>query len=103
MNYGITEFESYRDFKELSHEELKLAVNYICGNLNSTGCFYPYWYDMYCYTSKTFIVMKMRKKNGLKELGKLGEAVCNGKIINFLNEKDHFNCQCSSVYFKAVF
>ena len=99
---GFREFQLYRNLKELTFDELKLAVDYICGNLNSVGCYYPYWYDMYSYTSKTFLVMRWRKERGLREFGKLGEAICCNKIINFLNEKEH-KCSCSSVYFNAVF
>ena len=58
---------------------------------------------MYCYTSKSFIVMQWRKKRGFKEHAKLGEAVCDGVIVNFIKEKEHFKCSCSSVYYNAVF
>ena len=102
---GYSEFESYKDLQSLTFHELKLAVNYICSNLNSPSLNYPYWYDMYCYTSKSFIVMEWRKKRGFKEHARLGEAICDGVIINFLKEKEHFNqrCGCSSVYYDAVF
>ena len=30
-----SEFESYKDLQSLSYDELKLALNYICSNLNS--------------------------------------------------------------------
>ena len=99
---GDKEFESYKKFEYLTFEQLKLAVNFICGNLNSIGCYYPYWYDMYSYTSKSFLVMRWRKERGLTEVAKLGEAICENKIINFLNDKEH-KCSCSSVYFNAVF
>ena len=58
---------------------------------------------MYCYTSKTFIVMQWREKRGFKEHAKLGEAVCDGVIVNFIKEKEHFKSSCSSVYYNAVF
>ena len=101
---GIEEFNSYKNLQNLTFDELKLAVNYICSNLNSFPCYnYHYWYDMYCYTSKTFIVIEWRKERGFNEFGKPGEAVCDGVIVNFLNEKEHFKCSCSSVYYNAVF
>ena len=32
---GNSEFESYKYLQSLSYDELNLAVNYICSNLNS--------------------------------------------------------------------
>ena len=46
--------------------------------------------------------MQWRKERGFKEHAKLGEAVCDGVIVNFIKEKEHFKCSCSSVYFNAV-
>ena len=101
---GIEQFDSYENLQNLTFDELKLAVNYICGNLNSFPCYnYRYWYDMYYYTSKTFMVIKQRKERGFREIGRLGEAVSDGVIVNILKEKEHFKCSCSSVYYGAVF
>ena len=101
---GFEQFESYKYLQNLTFDELKLAVNYICSNLNSYPCYnYHYWYDMYSYTSKTFMVMQWRKERVFKKVGRLGEAACNGVIVNFLKEKEHFKCGCSSVYYNAVF
>ena len=49
------------------------------------------------------MVMQLRKERGFKEVGRLGEAVCDGLIVNFLKEKEHFKCGSSSVYYNAVF
>ena len=44
----MEQFESYKKLQNLTFDELKLAVNYICSNLNSFPCYnYHYWYDMY--------------------------------------------------------
>ena len=59
---GYSEFESYKDLQSLTFHELKLAVNYICSNLNSPSLNYPYWYEMYCYTSKSFYCYGMEKE-----------------------------------------
>ena len=98
---GFNEFKNYANFVTMTEDELKLAVNYICGHLNSYSSNYPYWYDMYCYCSKSFIVLRWRRKNGLIPCAKLGEAICNDKLINFVNNEH--KCSCSSVYFNAVF
>ena len=96
-------FEKYKNYQYLNFDELKMCVNYICSCLNSGGVNYPYFYDMYSYTSKTFIVMSWRKKRGFKERGKLGEAICDNVLVDFLKDKEHFKCSCSSVYYNAVF
>ena len=106
MDYEM--FEKYRNYQYLNYDGLKMCVNYICGNLMKYICGnlvkYPYFYDMYSYTSKTAIVMTWRKKRGFKERGKLGEAICDDVLVDFLNkDKEHFKCSCSSVYYNAVF
>ena len=98
---GFKEFQNYANFVTMTEDELKLAVNYICGHLNSYSTPYPYWYDMYCYCSKSFIVLRWRRKNGLIPCAKLGEAICEDKLKNFVNNEH--KCSCSSVYFNAVF
>ena len=47
--------------------------------------------------------MEWRKQRGFKQQAKLGEVVCDRVIVNFLKEKEHFKCGCSSVYYNAVF
>ena len=97
---GEKEFNDYRNFIYMSEDELKLAVNYICFHLNYGTSNYPYWYDMYSYTSKSFIVLRWRRENNKLPTAKLGEAICKDKIINFV--KEEHKCMCSSVYYKAV-
>ena len=53
---------------------------------------------MYSYIAKCFIVLN---HNRVKT--QLGEAVCNGRIVNFLKDGEHKKCSCSSVYYNAVF
>ena len=65
---GLDAFDSYKYLQNLTYSELKLAVNYICAQMNSPCLNYTYWYDMYCYTSKSFMVMDWRKKEGLNQL-----------------------------------
>ena len=106
--YALTCFEKYRDFELLNESELDIVINYICGHLNGDYTFnYPYWYDMYNYTTKSKIVLRHRKEKGnYYPLVKLGECVCQNKVINFLKNPDKkCNCSdgCASVYFKKVF
>ena len=94
---GYAEFEKFKNFHVMDREKLELANNYICLQLNNPGFGYKYYYDMYSYITKCFILLQYRKKT------RLGEAECKGRIINFLEDAEHKNCSCSSVYFKSVF
>ena len=100
-------FQKYIKFELVNEEELKLAIDYICGNLNANYTMnYPYWYNMYSYTSKNLIVLRKKKEKKIKSLTRLGECVCQGDVINFLKNTDKkcfCNKGCSSVCFKAVF
>ena len=98
-------FEKYQKFEFVNANELDLIVDYICGNLNSTNN-YPYWYDMYCYTTKTRIVIRHKEEKNELAVAKLGQCVCQNEVVNFLQNKNkECNCEkgCSSVYFNAVF
>ena len=99
-------FEKYQKFEFVNANELDLIMDYICGNLNSCKINYPYWYDMYCYTSKTRIVIRYKQDKNELAVAKLGQCICKNKIVNFLeNENKKCNCEkgCSSVYYNAVF
>ena len=104
---GFQCFEKYSNFQLVDEGELKLAVNFICGNLSANYCMnYPYWYDMYSYTSKNLMVLRKRKEKYENPLTSLGECVCQDKIINFLNNTDKkYLCDkgCESVYYKVIF
>ena len=98
-------FQKYRNFEFVNADQLDLIVDYICGNLNF-GTNYSYWYDMYCYSTKTRIVLRHKQKKNEFAVAKLGQCVCKNEVINFLeNENKKCNCEegCSSVYFNVVF
>ena len=94
---GYQEFQRFKNFYVMDKESLELANNYVCLQLNNPGNGYKYYYDMYSYITKCFIVLQFKATTQLRE------AKCNGKIINFLKDAEHKNCSCSSVYFNAVF
>ena len=56
MSGAYVAYLKYEDGNSLRKDELKLAVDYVCGYLNNSGLNYRYYYDMYCYLSKSFIV-----------------------------------------------
>ena len=94
---GYCEFQDFKNFYVMDEESLDSATNYVCLQLNNPSFEYRYYYDMYPYIAKCRIVLQQTTKT------RLGEAVCNGKIINFLQDTEHKNCSCSSVYYNAVF
>ena len=59
---GYNAFIKYKDGEFLTKDEFKFASNYVCGYLNNPGVNYPYYYDMYCYIAKSFIVCRWKKK-----------------------------------------
>ena len=101
-------FLKYVNFKPVNEDELNLAVNFISSNLGENSVRdYGYWYNMYSYCSKNFAVLRHKKKNNVSLLvTKLGECVCQEKVINFLKNTDKkclCNKECSSVYYNVVF
>ena len=90
-------FMKFQNFKKMDVNTLTLAKDYIAGNLNSPGVNYRYYYDMYSYAAKCFIILQRYQET------KLGEAICKGELVNFLTDEKHKNCSCGSVYYNAVF
>lgn len=58
----MDEYLKFRDFHPVNRSELLIANNYICGQLNSYRTHYTYYYDMYSYATKCFIVLEWKKK-----------------------------------------
>ena len=90
-------FNAFKNFKIMDKESIHLARDYICANMNNPSPNYRYYYDMYSYITKCRIVLQTHSKT------KLGEAICNGELVNFLKDEKHKKCICSSVYYNAVF
>ena len=105
--YALSCFEKYTNFQLINETELDIVINYICGHLNANYTLnYGYWYDMYSYTTKSKIVLRYRKRRGKEPVVKLGECICEEKVVDFLKNPDKkCNCGhgCASVYFDKVF
>ena len=71
--------------------------NYIGGQLISWSPNNCYYEEQYNFATKLHIVCRWKRKNGFPALAKKGEAICNDKLVNFFEEKEHKNCICSSV------
>ena len=98
-------FEKYQNFEFVTAKELDLVTDYICGNLNS-GINYPYWYDMYCYVTKSRIVINFKQEKNELAVAKLGQCICKNEVVNFLkNQNKECGCGdgCASVYFNVIF
>ena len=92
-----SEFQEFKNFQMCDKEKLDLVSNYVCLQLNNPSSGYKYYYDMYSYVTKCYIVLQKY------QTARLGQANCNGELVDFLNDEKHKNCLCGSVYFKAVF
>ena len=90
-------FEAFRNFETMDKKKIDLAADYVCQNLNNFSPNYRYYYDMYSYIVKCRIVLQTHSKT------KFGESICNGKLVNFIEDDKHKNCSCSSVYYNSVF
>ena len=44
-----------------------------------------------------------KKNNNYNQIPRLGEAICNDQLVNFLKDDKHKKCDCSSVYYNTVF
>ena len=104
MSQGYYEYKQFEKFKAVTKSELLYARNYICLQLNvGSPSSYPYYYDMYSYAIKCSRVIDFAKEHNLIPVTKLGEAICNNEIVNFLKDEKHKKCSCGSVYYMAVF
>ena len=74
--------------------------DHICGNLNNWTSNYRFWYNMYSYSSKAYIVCWWRQSKGLPFIAKWVEAVCGKDLVDFFKDFKHKNCNCGSVYYK---
>ena len=101
MPAGLTIFEDFENGKFVHLDDLKHMTNYICSNLNSEYSLnYKYWYNMYSYSSKTYIVCRWRQSKGLQPVAKWGQAICDNELVNYFKEQKDCRKGCSSVYYK---
>ena len=62
---GYEEFQKFKNSYFMDEEELKLANNYVCFQLNNPAIGYKYFHDMYSYITKCFVVLNYRTKNSI--------------------------------------
>ena len=90
-------FEDFENGKYINENDLPKVINYICGHLISWSPNRSYFECQYNYATKLKIVCRWRRKRGLGACAKKGETICEEKLGNFFNEKEHKNCACSRV------
>ena len=100
MPRGYKVFEDFENGKYIHQEDLNYLSDHICGNLNNWMPNYPFWYNMYSYSSKAYIVCQWRQSKGLVPVAKWGEAICGDDLVDFFKDPNHKNCSCGSVYHK---
>ena len=83
---GYEEFKRFENFEIMDDESIDVATNYVCLQLNNPSIGYKYYYDMYSYITKCKIVLQKYSTT------KLGQAICNGKLIDFVKDLEHKNC-----------
>ena len=94
---GYEQFQRFKNFKIMDEKSIDLASNYVCLQLNYPSFGYKYYYDMYSYITKCRIVLQKCKQT------RLGQAICEGELVDFLNDPKHKRCSCGSVFYNAVF
>ena len=94
---GYEQFQRFKNFEMMNEEAIDFASNYVCLQLNSPSYSYKYYYDMYSYITKCRIVLQKYKQT------RLGQAICEGELVDFLNNPKHRGCSCGSVFYDAVF
>ena len=94
---GYEQFQRFKNFEMMDEKSIDFALNYVCLQLNNLSYGYKYYYDMYSYIAKCRIVLQKYKKT------RLGQAICEGELVDFLNDSKHKRCSCGSVFYNAVF
>ena len=103
MAFAYNCYKKYERKEFLTKFELDYAVDHICLNLNNPSFSYKYFYNMYSYTAKSYIVLRWKKKHRNPDQVvsvKFGKAICNDQLVNFFENEEHNHCSCSSVYYK---
>ena len=100
MSSRLDLFKNFENREYVSQNELEKVCDYICSNLNNWTPNYHYWYNMYSYTSKAFIVRRWKEERGRLPIAKWEEAICKNKLVNFFDDPDHQRCSSGSGYYK---
>ena len=97
---GFKLWKLFKNKKWILAEDLPVLKNYIYGSFDG-GFRSRKMYAYSNYLTKCQIVLDFKRKNGLELKIKLGEAVCQNKLVNFFEDHDHSldKCNCGSAYY----
>ena len=96
----MSEYQLFLAFERgdyINLEDLPKRTDYICGHLISLSPNRNYFQSQYNYINKLTIVRPWKQKRGLPVCSKKGEAICDGKLVNFFEDEQHRKCSCSTV------
>ena len=94
-----TNFLLFKNKKLINEKELEFAIDFICLNLNLNPDSLK-WYAFYTYANYCKQVLLFKEEKQIAKITKLGESVCKGEVVNFLDNQKHKypNCTCGSTY-----
>ena len=97
---GYKLFTLFKNKEWILAEDISLLSDYIYGFFHG-GCCSNEIYAYSNYLTKCKIVLDFKKKNKLELKTKIGEAVCENKLVNFFDDSNHTlnKCNCGSVYY----
>ena len=87
----------FKKGKYINLNDLLRITHYISGYLISWLPNRNYFECQYNYISKLTLACHWKQKRGLPVCSKKGEAICDGKLLNLFEDKQHKNCICSIV------
>ena len=97
---GLEIFTLFKNKEWILAEDIPILSDYIYGFFDGGDCSN----EMYAYSNylaKCKIVLTFKKENKLELKTKLGEAVCENKLVNFFEDPNHSIDKyiCGSVYY----
>ena len=97
---GLEIFTLFKNKQWIREEDISILSDYIYGFFHGGSCSN----EMYAYSNyltKCKIVLLFKKKNKLELKTKLGEAICENKLVNFFEDSYHTldKCNCGSTYY----
>ena len=93
-------FTLFKNKEWILAEDIPILSDYIYGFFDGGSCSN----EMYAYSNyltKCEIVLNFKKGNKLELKTKLGETVCENKLVSFFEDPNHSidKCNCGSVYY----
>ena len=88
----MSEYQLFLDFERgeyINEENITKITNYVSGHSISWSPNRSYFECQYNYIAKLKIVCRWKRKRGFPRCSKKGEAICDKRLVNFFEEKQH--------------